>query len=69
MGSEMCIRDSPKSVHSARIKSNRDIFDFELTSTEMAQLRALDTGKGHHDPDAPGVSEQLLHAFDVHADD
>lgn len=59
----------PKSVHSARIKSNRDIFDFELTSTEMAQLRALDTGKGHHDPDAPGVSEQLLHAFDVHADD
>jgi 2,5-diketo-D-gluconate reductase A len=35
----------------------------------MDQLRALDTGKGQHNPDAPGVSEQLLHAFDVHADD
>lgn len=59
----------PKSVHEARIKSNREIFDFTLTPAEVAQLRALDTGKGQHDPDAPGVAEMLLTAFDVHADD
>lgn len=59
----------PKSIHSARIKSNQEIFDFELTMAEMAQLRTLDTGKGQHDPDMPGVQERLLGAFDVHADD
>lgn len=59
----------PKSVHEARIKSNLDIFDFTLTDDELAQLRALDTGKGQHDPDAPGVQEMLLGAFDVHAND
>lgn len=59
----------PKSVHEARIKSNREIFDFELAADEVAQLRALDTGKGQHDPDAPGVQEMLLGAFDVHAND
>ncbi|WP_428958757.1 aldo/keto reductase [Levilactobacillus brevis] len=46
----------PKSVHEARIKSNLDIFDFDLTPTEMAQLAALDQGHGQHDPDAPGVA-------------
>ncbi len=56
----------PKSVHEARIKSNKDIFDFELTSDEMDLLRSLDQGHGQHDPDAPGVGEFLLHAIDVH---
>ncbi|MFC6295811.1 aldo/keto reductase [Lactiplantibacillus daoliensis] len=59
----------PKSVHVARIKSNLDIFDFELTKAEMAELEQLDTGKGRHDPDAAGVQESLLNAFDVHAAD
>ncbi|VDG19501.1 oxidoreductase [Lactobacillus plantarum JDM1] [Lactiplantibacillus mudanjiangensis] len=59
----------PKSVHLSRIKSNLAIFDFTLTDTEMAQIRALDTGKGRHDPDTPGLEDRLLHAFDVHADD
>lgn len=59
----------PKSVHEARIKSNLDIFDFELTDEEMDKMRALDKGKGMHDPDAPGVAESLLNAFDVHAND
>ncbi|KRN28686.1 oxidoreductase [Lactobacillus selangorensis] len=59
----------PKSVHPARIKSNLDIFDFKLTDSEMAQIRALDTGKGTYDPDAPGNEEMLLSAYDVHADD
>lgn len=59
----------PKSVHEARIKSNQEIFDFELTSDEMDAIRALDKGKGQHDPDAPGVAKMLLGAFDVHAND
>ncbi|WP_367342361.1 aldo/keto reductase [Limosilactobacillus sp.] len=59
----------PKSVHESRIKSNAEIFDFELTSDEMDAIRALDKGKGMHDPDAPGVGESLLKAFDVHAND
>lgn len=32
----------------------------------MDALRALDTGKGHHDPEAPGVAEMLLKNFKVH---
>lgn len=56
----------PKSTKPERIKSNMDIFDFELSQDEMDQIRALDTGKGSHDPDAPGVAEYLLNAFDVH---
>ena len=59
----------PKSVHEARIKSNAKIFDFELTSDEMDALRKLDKGKGMHDPDAPGVADALLNAFDIHAND
>lgn len=58
----------PKSDHDERIKSNLDIFDFTLTEEEMTAIRALDTKKGMHDPDAPGVKEMLLSAFDVHAD-
>lgn len=58
----------PKSVHEARIKSNMKIFDFELSSAEMDQMRALDKGKGMHDPDAPGV-EEMLSQYDVHTND
>lgn len=58
----------PKSVHDERIKSNLDIFDFTLTEEEMTAIRTLDTNKGMHDPDAPGVKEMLLSAFDVHTD-
>lgn len=59
----------PKSTKAERIKSNMCIFDFELTSSEMDKIRALDTGKGSHDPDAPGVGEWLLSAYDVHEND
>lgn len=57
----------PKSVHVERIKSNLDIFDFELTDAELAEIRGLDKGKGNHDPDVPGLGERLLSAFNVHA--
>lgn len=56
----------PKSTHEKRIKGNIDIFDFKLTDKEMKSMEALDTGKGHHDPDAPGVAEMLLANFKVH---
>lgn len=57
----------PKSVHPARIKSNLEIFDFELTTSEMTAIEQLDTGHGQHNPDADGVQAILLSAFDVHA--
>ena len=56
----------PKSTHDERIKSNMEIFDFKLTDSEMDEIRALDTGKGIHDPNAPGIGEMLLSAYDVH---
>ena len=59
----------PKSIKPERIKSNMEIFNFKLTDSEMDEIRSLDTGKGSHDPDAPGVGEMLINAFDVHAND
>lgn len=56
----------PKSTHPERIAGNLDIFDFALTEDEMDALRALDTGKGHHDPEAPGVAEMLLQNYKIH---
>ncbi len=53
----------PKSTNPQRIKTNLDIFDFTLTEDEMNEMRSLDTGKGSHDPDAPGVEEMLRNAF------
>jgi diketogulonate reductase-like aldo/keto reductase len=55
----------PKSTKPARIKSNLDIFGFELTDAEMDAIRALDTGKGTHDPEDMSNVDRLL-AFRVH---
>lgn len=42
----------PKSVHQARIISNRRLFDFELTEEEMARIDALECGRRYgRDPD------------------
>ncbi len=44
----------PKSVHRERMEQNLDVFDFELTADEMAQIAALDTATSsffsHSDP-------------------
>lgn len=45
----------PKSVKKERMEQNFNIFDFELTEEELAQIHVLDTGKSlffsHHDPE------------------
>jgi diketogulonate reductase-like aldo/keto reductase len=43
----------PKSTKAERITENFDVFDFELTADEIAQLDALDTGvRGGPEPEA-----------------
>lgn len=56
----------PKSVRPERIRSNADIFGFRLTDDEMESMRALDRNAPSHDPDATGMGEMLVKAFDVH---
>lgn len=56
----------PKSTKPAHMAGNLDIFDFQLTEDEMNDIRKLDTGKGNHDSDKPGMGEMLLNAFRVH---
>lgn len=44
----------PKTVHKDRMKQNFEVFDFELSADEMAQIEALDSGESlffsHYDP-------------------
>ena len=56
----------PKATSEEHIKSNIAVFDFALSDEEMAQIRALDTGKGTHNPEAEGVGEMLLKNYKVH---
>ena len=55
-----------KSTNPERIKSNLEVFDFSLAEDEMSAIRALDKGKGMHDPDKPGVAEWLLANYKIH---
>ena len=56
----------PKSTNPNRIRSNIDLFSFALSDAEMEEMRAMDTGKGNHDPEAPGIAEMLLTNYKVH---
>lgn len=59
----------PKSINFNRIKTNFEVFDFILTEEDMDKIRELDRGYGQHNPDADGVAEMLLNAFDIHKND
>lgn len=56
----------PRSVNGARMSENLGFRNVRLSGADRAALRSLDKGHGTHDPDAPGVAEFLLNAFDVH---
>ncbi len=56
----------PKSTNPGRIAGNIDIFNFSLTEEEIQRLRGLDTGKGTHNPETPGMGELLLSQYMVH---
>ena len=53
----------PKSMKPARMASNLDVFDFELTDDEMAQIATMNTGEtlfgGSDDPDVAHVQKML----------
>ena len=44
----------PKSVHKNRMQQNFDLFDFTLSTEDMAAIKALDSGESlffsHYDP-------------------
>ena len=52
------LNDPPKMVHRST----------ELAESGMEEIRQMDTGKGSHNPEADGVAEMLLGAFDVHTE-
>ena len=57
----------PKSVHVDRMQQNLDIWDFELTDDEMAQISSRDIGHSeiinHYDPSlVKALNEMNIHA-------
>lgn len=56
----------PKSTHIERMEQNMDIWDFELTADEMAEISNLDLGKSeivdHTDP----AFIKMIHSLKVH---
>ncbi|MDN0046497.1 aldo/keto reductase [Megasphaera hexanoica] len=56
----------PKSTNPQHMADNIAIFDFSLTDEDMVRIRGLDTGKGSHDPETPGMGDMLLNAYKVH---
>lgn len=56
----------PKSVHKERMQQNMDIWDFELSAEDMAEIAKLDLGHSeivnHYDP----AFVKMLHSMKIH---
>lgn len=56
----------PKSVHKERMEQNLDIWDFELSTKDMAEIAKLDLGHSeivdHSDP----RFVKMLHSMKIH---
>ena len=56
----------PKSVHKERMEQNMDIWDFELSAEDMAEIAKLDIGHSeivnHYDP----AFVKMLHSMKIH---
>lgn len=56
----------PKSVHKERMEQNMNIWDFELTAEDMAEIAKLDIGHSeivnHYDP----AFAKMLHGMKIH---
>ena len=59
----------PRATSIEHIRQNFDIYDFALSEAEIAEIRAMDTGKGTYDPEDADNEKRLLAAFDVHKND
>lgn len=59
----------PKTTQQRRIISNINIFDFELSTDELEQIRSLDRGHGISDTNKFGVKEMLLSALETRGQD
>ena len=56
----------PKSIHKNRMEQNIDIWDFQLSEEDMAQIAKLDLGHSEiDDHSAPGFVK-MLHSMKVH---
>ena len=61
-------KPAPCEVKVAALELGLNVLQFERIRRQegLDALRALDTGKGHHDPEAPGVAEMLLQNYKIH---
>ena len=57
----------PKSVHCDRIKQNLDIWDFQLTEEDMAQIGTLDLGHSEIVDHGDTAFIQMLHHWQIHS--
>ncbi len=58
----------PDSKNPAHIKDNADIFDFELTPEEMAEIAKVDNGKRYYEPDPVKVAAYATIELNPEAD-
>lgn len=56
----------PKSTHMDRMQQNMDIWDFELTADEMAEIAKLDLGKSEIVDHADPAFIKMIHSLKIH---